>query len=59
MEPPIWDGSGVYRLSADGQSYVSIVDPGVTLARDQVGSAKVMVIGPVVIVPGEDGAHNR
>ena len=38
----IWDGYGVYRLSDDGQSYVSILDSNLVLAAADVGNAKII-----------------
>ncbi len=37
----LWDGSGVYRRSSDGSTYVSIVDPNIVLTAEDVGGAEV------------------
>lgn len=37
----LWDGSGVYRRSSDGQTFVSIVDPKLVLTAEDIGEAEV------------------
>ncbi len=37
----LWDGSGVYRRSSDGMTYVSIVDPTIILMAEDVGQAEI------------------
>lgn len=36
----LWDGTGVYRRSADGATFTSVVDPTKTLTAAQVGALK-------------------
>jgi len=38
----LWDGYGVYRLSADGQSYVSFLEPTLVLSAKDAAEAKII-----------------
>ena len=45
----LWDGMGVYRLSADGKTYTSVVDPKIILSAADVGDAKIYKMKDVPI----------
>jgi hypothetical protein len=38
----LWDGYGVYQLSADGMSYISILDPTLVLSAEEAAESEII-----------------